>query len=183
MDDLKLPAMRRRLWKFAFILSTLLCIALCALWVRSFWIADAWGYSSGKRTVQCGLAKGWLRLDTTLLGEEGGSWPDSSLAHVEYKASMDPPTHRLPATLRNLGFSIEHRSQPRNYSSSLLLIPLWALLVPLVGLTELLRRVARRALKGERWTRGLCPHCGYDLRASPAACPECGRVNQAQPSG
>src|SRR5438045_4020642 len=120
--------MRRRLWSLAFIVPLFLCIGLCALWARSFWIADAWGWSAGKRSIQCSVSGGRLRLDATLLAQDGGQWPGSSLSHSEYKASLDPPTHRLPATFGNLGFAFERRSLPHNYNSSLLLIPLWAVL-------------------------------------------------------
>ena len=37
------------------------------------------------------------------------------------------------------------------------------------------RAIARRQLS--RLNHGLCPECGYDLRASPERCPECGARN------
>ena len=54
----------------------------------------------------------------------------------------------------------------------LLVVPYWmvvlATALPLVG-------IVFRAVRGRRRTRaGLCAACGYDLRASPERCPECG---------
>lgn len=57
-------------------------------------------------------------------------------------------------------------------------LPLWTLvaitaILPLGTATGLTRQwLARR--REARW--GHCPSCGYDLRASPGRCPECGNV-------
>ena len=53
-------------------------------------------------------------------------------------------------------------------------VPLWAVaamfLMPCVPWLLMRRRRVARA----RAARGLCPDCGYDLRATPGRCPECG---------
>jgi hypothetical protein len=36
------------------------------------------------------------------------------------------------------------------------------------------RRVRRRVLEKSRSAQGLCPGCGYDIRATKDQCPECG---------
>ena len=61
----------------------------------------------------------------------------------------------------------------------------WAVVVPhwfvfllmLLPTNRLLIHYARKA----RWqARGCCLKCGYDLRATPAKCPECGRDNKSK---
>jgi hypothetical protein len=58
--------------------------------------------------------------------------------------------------------------------SYFLLIPYWSLaaLTAAIPLTKLISFVRHRRCKGP----GLCPTCGYDLRATPEKCPECGKT-------
>ena len=55
-------------------------------------------------------------------------------------------------------------------------VPLWcpAALLALPPLALAARRVAAVRRRRSRSRAGLCPACGYDLRATPGRCPECG---------
>jgi hypothetical protein len=66
---------------------------------------------------------------------------------------------------------------------TLLDVPYW----PFVGLASILpllwaRHAYRDWRSARRMTAGLCPACGYNLRATPGRCPECGTVPAAKES-
>jgi hypothetical protein len=76
-----------------------------------------------------------------------------------------------------LGFGAEEQvrgNRGRSDTYKQLALPVWlplalTVVAPSAWLALHLRRRRRRA-------RNLCVHCGYDLRASPERCPECGTV-------
>lgn len=59
-------------------------------------------------------------------------------------------------------------------------IPLYIPLLPFVALR--LRRILQMRWRRGRIRHGLCGECGYDLRASPEKCPECGDKPESAPS-
>ena len=51
----------------------------------------------------------------------------------------------------------------------------WLILLGLIVIAFLMRRRSRKRFE-QRLSEGLCTNCGYDLRATPDRCPECGLV-------
>jgi len=187
------------------VLSLLVCVATVVVWVRSYWTADEWNYMVRRR-----LAASTDQVDRSIAVEAGRltllysriHYGDAWMAtigfpHVEagsafFHTSGKPTPMAENASgpdvvliRRFLGFEYGmHNPTPRTLDlaqAKWISVPLW-LVVLCTGLP--LVRVWRR----RRWMRraaelGLCPSCGYDLRATAdpdgpllARCPECGHV-------
>jgi hypothetical protein len=70
---------------------------------------------------------------------------------------------------------------PRSYSYSYAHVPYWPLIPPflIAGLPAVRAFITgRRRLR--RQAAGCCPSCGYDIRATPERCPECGAVPEVR---
>jgi hypothetical protein len=177
--------MRRRRQQIIVGASTVLCVLVTIVWVRSYWRSDALSYHGiqGQRFVQS--ARGLLVVGGDNLGSPrrrlaANSWSARGMAGPEWWSRMGfgyrretTPTATLPAeTVASFATPL-----PRTLVTRWVSLPLWALalltgILPLGRLRSMLRQ--RRRVDGVR-----CLACGYDLRATPERCPECGTVPAA----
>jgi hypothetical protein len=162
--------MKRRLLNLPAAVSLLLLAAVTVLWVRSYRVTDEWV---------------WRRVDA-----------DARRLHELYVHSG---TGRLRVSRHELRISDDFYASPHDmarlkgsgglwHSSGrpglgspvrrhIMAAPHWLFLPPLAVLPA--------AVASRRWTcrrrdaLGLCAACGYDLRATPGRCPECGKVAAA----
>jgi hypothetical protein len=81
---------------------------------------------------------------------------------------LDPTAPPNRAVKRFVGFEFLHDGPGEWYVG----VPYWALLIAL-AITPAVWMLTRRRLRTAA-RMNLCRSCGYDLRASPERCPECG---------
>ena len=185
--------MRRRLVHLLTALSLLLCAAAFVLWVRSYIRLDVVGRTSmwpeGAnwywRNWHFRSADGGLRLMSDGFLINSPTFADQWAQEVGqgYWRAYEPgemgPREPFPGNLW-FDFWSQRRGSDRPgpeviYSDRLnVRVPYW--LPVLLTATAPLFLFLRRRRNRSRVRDNLCSACGYDLRATPTLCPECGQV-------
>jgi hypothetical protein len=178
------PRLLRILLNAATVLSILLFIAAVGLWSRSYFVPDVLcrleSWTDGAPTTRLSYlwivsSAGQLRVSET----DGFMLINGPTIVRRWSWSRDvPPATKLPdsfLTRRGLLFAHVEEGGPRHqWKTRLVGAPYWVptslfALFSTLGLRRMHRNSRARV-------RGSCPACGYDLRATPDRCPECGQL-------
>jgi hypothetical protein len=169
--------------------SLVLCVLSAVGAVRTQFVSEEWSYQTLMRHKD-----GSITIANTALISAGGcvefvrttiliraplasdadslSWLRRGGLYARNKPSRSEPR------FGRFDWDTQRDEQPdRVYQTASAEIPWWSLLIAACVLPGwwVLRRIKSRRLS----KRGLCLTCGYDLRATPDRCPECGRVPPA----
>jgi hypothetical protein len=191
-------SMKRQRFQVLAAVSLVLALVTVALWVRSFWrrdLIEVWHLTRTpndcrKTFIAAESDGGMLRFEINrerLLPIDQSLLPPIALKNFHGYTpdgwSWQLPSHTITETLPAIPRQFQARHIPyyiRRYSPRsnigeddwLLEVPAWVpttlfLVLPTAYLIR--RRSMSRAVRC-----GLCAACGYDLRATPERCPECG---------
>jgi hypothetical protein len=175
--------LRRRVFTVLSVLSLLLCLATIALWMRSyrrgqsmrFWHYSESGLVSWSENIASakGIVLVWhgVTVDTTPVPQA------DRRARIRIgSVGMPRDWHPLDGFDRHFWGFAYHRSVDS--------FPTWTFTCRIIAFPHAVLVVLFALLPGwstvgyvrsrRRHRMGLCPRCGYDLRATPDRCPECG---------
>ena len=186
VQDISMMRIKKIIFDALTALSLLLLVATAGLWTRSYWATDYF-FWQGRRVLpntELAVLRGRLVLcfeAVMIVGVTAEKWEwRDGFSHGAVRPSIDDtsffgrPSSAELSVWRKIGFRDDYIRSPREPIGSAWECPCWFVcllycLLPARRLVLWLRQRRRR-------TSGLCPTCGYDLRASKDRCPECGTV-------
>ena len=161
-------------------LSAVFLLASIAAWVRSYFVSDQLTWTSQKPVIfAVAYGKGTIDFVRATFDPSVFVETPDSLAVEKPKAGWElkhgkpddrdawsfvPPQHEMHL----LGAKYRSGTVLFAYAQDLSL-PMW-MPVLLFGMWPAVWALRRRRHRGP----GYCPSCGYDMRATPQRCPECG---------
>jgi hypothetical protein len=179
--------MRRRLFNMLAVVSLVLCGVVLVLWADNRRVHARWQpnqttffllWSSGDRMA----VEFWHTSGAPVYGP---NYKDTSAVDAWQK--QFPPGN----SFEKAGFRIGREPSigtmisgtlVKDSTHYFLVTPDWAVVLLLVIAPCVAGAKARRRWRAHRLEMGLCTTCGYDLRATPDRCPECGTVASAKTS-
>jgi hypothetical protein len=155
--------------------------------MRSFTNADSLLSSSPHRTTSAGVtASGRFVISSggvLLLGVESATWtaaPPAFNNTCTASPGVSFASHGHPWSVISYGFwGDRYRDVQPGYTNyeNLVRIPWWAIFIGTIFIASpTMIPVVRRRRTLARRRNLLCEKCGYDIRATPGRCPECGYV-------
>ena len=158
--------MKRRLLNLLTALSLLLCVSTAVAWLLSLSLGERDWTQSIAGDLRVTIIRHGLAVHTTQKRMAG---PAISGSRVLRKVEWN----RFPG-------DIYYYRWPTHSE--------WSITVPLAiplafGMVLPTFHVLAAARAPRERTERLCPSCGYDLRATPGRCPECGRVASVSTTG
>ena len=186
------PSFRRRLFNIAAVVSLAMCaIALMQPVVLHNRLAfvfhqqgtnqrDASGqfvvYEATESGIQCNDYE--LRLGRAVLLQDTPGPRDYQVWRWAWRSDKGTIFNGVDDAHSLLGFGWSRRRHPqldRRFHGTIVTVPWWGLVTAFAVLPGIvLIRVLRRVVRDRCSAQGRCPTCGYDLRATPDRCPECG---------
>jgi len=172
----------RRLFRIltsaATVLSLVLCVATMAACVRSYRASDeVWSRPTPRLLLRIdthygGFATAFItsKIARDFRVPDRVAWEHAPRSYVQWGGEV----YGVRSSSR-FGFAFKHLEN-NSSATRQLACPYWfiMLLTAILPAARLAGGRRRRRARRLRMGAGLCQHCGYDCRATPERCPECG---------
>ena len=179
--------MRRLIFTLFSGLSLLFCAATIVFWVRSYWVGDHWHHFDPLQGREYSFLTSRGQFSFYRVAFIPASYHGTTVTDRYYRTEN-------PASLQNRVDVLKRDAELNVYGPFLdiaffrkwpdqsgtyffeVMVPFWLCFVMSAPWPIFWVRARVRRIRKERLGRNLCVACGYDLRATPDRCPECGVV-------